>query len=112
TGTLTEGKPRVTDVVPAPGGTPERLLRVAAALASQSTHPLSQAIVAAAAGQRLHSAGAVSRLEDHPGRGVVGVIEGVTVLLGNVALLQESGVDATGVAGEAARLAATGRSLV
>ncbi len=112
TGTLTEGKPRVTDVVPAPGGTPEQLLRVAAALASQSTHPLSQAIAAAAAERQLPSAGPATGLVDHPGRGVVGAVEGVAVLLGNVALLQESGVDATGVAGEAERLAARGRSLV
>ncbi|MBL8977718.1 MAG: copper-translocating P-type ATPase, partial [Gemmatimonadetes bacterium] len=112
TGTLTEGKPRVTDVVPAPGGTPEQLLGVAAALAGQSTHPLSQAIAAAAAERQLPSAGAVTELVDHPGRGVQGVVEGVTVLLGNAALLRESGVDATGVAGEAERLATSGRSLV
>lgn len=112
TGTLTEGKPRVTDIVPAPGGTPEQLLRVAVALASQSTHPLSQAIVAAAAEKQLPAAGPVTGLVDHPGRGVRGAVEGVTVLLGNVALLQESGVDTTGGASEAERLAATGRSLV
>ncbi|MBL8978351.1 MAG: heavy metal translocating P-type ATPase, partial [Gemmatimonadetes bacterium] len=112
TGTLTEGRPRVTDIVPAPGGRPEELLRVAAALASQSTHPLSQAIVAATAERQLAPAGAVTALLDIPGRGVQGVVAGATVLLGNVALLQESGVDATGVADDAQRLAATGRSLV
>lgn len=112
TGTLTEGKPRVTDIVPAPGTTQEQLLAVAAALASQSTHPLSQAIAAAAAERRLPSAGAVTELVDHPGRGVQAMVAGAPVLLGNVALLQESGVDATGVAAEGERLAATGRSLV
>src|SRR5690606_819986 len=62
--------------------------------------------------RQLPSAGAVTELVDHPGRGVQGVVEGVTVLLGNAALLRESGADATGVAGEAERLATSGRSLV
>ncbi len=112
TGTLTEGKPRVTDIVPVPGTTQEQLLGVAAALASQSTHPLSQAIAAAAAERRRPSAGAVTELVDHPGRGVQAMVAGAPVLLGNAALLQDSGVEATGVADEARRLAATGRSLV
>jgi Cu2+-exporting ATPase len=112
TGTLTEGKPSVTDLVPAPGASAEDLLRLATPLAAQSTHPLSQAIVAAASARGTASNGAVDQVTNLPGRGLTGVVAGSPALLGSAALLKESGVDPTQLDPERERLGGTGRSLV
>lgn len=112
TGTLTEGKPSVTDLVPAAGVSEEDLLRSASALSGQSTHPLSLAIVAAAAGRGASPTGNVGQVTNVPGKGLRGTLRGQQVLVGNAALMTEGGVDLTGLASDADRLGRTGRSLV
>jgi Cu2+-exporting ATPase len=112
TGTLTEGRPSVTDVIPASGVTAEELLATATSLANQSTHPLSQAIVASAAARGLTPKGLAEQVANVPGQGVRGVVAGALALLGNAALLSDAGVDVSYVRPEAERLAAQGRSLV
>ncbi|MEO8636081.1 MAG: copper-translocating P-type ATPase [Gemmatimonadales bacterium] len=112
TGTLTEGRPSVTDVVPAAGTTAEALLQSAAALSSQSTHPLSLAVVAAAAARGLAATTPGAQVTNVPGQGLRGSIGGAPALVGNAALLKEAGVDLTGLAADAERLGKTGRSLV
>jgi Cu2+-exporting ATPase len=112
TGTLTEGRPSVTELIPRPGVSEEELLGTAAALSSQSTHPLSLAIVAE--GQRrgiMHGEPAVD-LRNVPGRGVSGQVNGKVVLVGNAALLEGFGVDVGPVREQREQLAASGRSLV
>ncbi len=112
TGTLTEGKPSVTDVLPADGHSADDALSRAAALANKSTHPLSRAIAAAAEEKQLAVSDQVSDVADRPGKGMEGVVEGARTLLGNGALLDEAGVDTGRLADKAADLAARGRSLV
>ncbi len=112
TGTITEGKPSVTDVIPAPGATEEEVLRNAAALSSQSTHPLSLAIVAAATARGLDATLPGDQITSVPGQGLRGMIGGMPVLVGNAALLREAGVDLTALGADASRLGQTGRSLV
>jgi len=112
TGTITEGKPSVTDVVPVAGTTEEEVLGNAAALSSQSTHPLSLAIVAAATARALAATTPADQLSNVPGQGLRGRIGGQPVLVGNAALLRGAGVDLTALDGDAARLGQTGRSLV
>jgi Cu2+-exporting ATPase len=112
TGTITEGKPSVTDIVQAPGYTKDDLLLRAAALAGKSTHPLSQAIARAAEDQELTPADAVSDVTDRPGKGMEGTVEGRRVLLGNAALLDGEDVERTQLASVASDLAAQGRSIV
>jgi Cu+-exporting ATPase len=100
TGTLTEGKPKLVGVQPAPGMDRGELLRLAAALEHASEHPLAEAIVAGAKGEGL----AIGRAEGFAsltGKGVTGTVDGRSVALGNLRLLQELGID-PGQLGEAA----------
>lgn len=90
TGTLTTGRPRLTDVAAA-GLDEESLLRLAASLESRSAHPLAAAVVAAAA-ERNMSLGNVTHFEERVGFGVTGVVDGVSVMIGNRRLLAEAGV--------------------
>jgi Cu+-exporting ATPase len=88
TGTLTEGKPRVMTVEPAPGHDAAELLRLAATLERGSEHPLAAAIVTAAVEQGLTLSEATG-FQSSTGRGVTGVVEGKAVALGNRGLLQD-----------------------
>ena len=82
TGTLTEGKPRVVAVRPAPGVSEDELLRLAASLERMSEHPLAAAILRAAADRGL-SLAKVEGFESVVGKGVTGIIDGRKVALGN-----------------------------
>ncbi len=92
TGTVTQGKPRVTDVVPAPGVEKDALLRLAAALEAKSEHPLARAVMeyAADSGTDVPAAEDFSAL---PGHGVQAAVEGRRALGGNAQLMQERGID-------------------
>src|SRR5438874_347557 len=91
TGTLTEGRPSVTDVIPAAGVEEVEILRLAAAADAQSEHPLAAAVVAAAR-QRALAVDRPSRFEAVPGHGVQATVGGRTVLVGNRKLLERHGV--------------------
>jgi P-type Cu+ transporter len=103
TGTLTEGKPRVTSVRLAPDGpidTEQDLLRIAASLERASEHPLASAILAAASEAKL-SLESPREFRALAGRGITGLIGGREAALGNSQLLAEQGI-APGDFGEAA----------
>ena len=91
TGTLTEGRPSVTDVIPAAGVEEVEILRLAAAADAQSEHPLARAVVEAAK-QRALVVDPPSRFEAVPGHGVQATVGGRTVLVGNRTLLEGNGV--------------------
>jgi Cu+-exporting ATPase len=93
TGTLTEGKPRVTAIVPAAGFDESTVLSFGASLEKSSEHPLAAAIVNAAT-QRKVSVQEVAAFASITGKGVTGTIAGKRVLVGNAALLKDSGVAA------------------
>jgi Cu+-exporting ATPase len=93
TGTLTEGKPALTTVVAQPGIEVSTLLRLVASLERVSEHPLAAAIVAGAA-ERGVSTAAVSDFRSVTGKGVIGVVDGRTVAVGNAVLLAEVGAQA------------------
>ncbi|WP_304939510.1 heavy metal translocating P-type ATPase [Methylobacterium sp.] len=86
TGTLTEGKPTVTRIVPAEGFMEEEILRLSAGIERSSEHPLAAAIVAAAE-RRGITIPTVSEFNSPTGRGALGIIEGRRVLLGNASFL-------------------------
>ena len=88
TGTLTTGKPEVTEILPV-GVAEQELLRLAAALEQKSEHPFAKAILKKAGHKGLS---AVADFETLPGRGVAGTIEGVRYLGGNRRLMEESGI--------------------
>jgi Cu+-exporting ATPase len=92
TGTLTEGRPKLAVVEPVEGFTAEELLRLAGSLERGSEHPLATAIVkgAEAKGVRLSE---VRDFQSYTGKGVVGQVEGRKVVLGNVALMTEQGIN-------------------
>ena len=91
TGTLTEGKPRLTRVQPAEGFTEDEVLRLAAGVERGSEHPLAAAVVAGATERGL-TADAARDFSSITGKGVVGTVEGKRVALGNARLLKELGV--------------------
>ncbi len=90
TGTITEGKPSVTDILPN-GMTENELLALAASAERLSAHPLAKAITERADGLDMKD---VSGFEQIEGRGVRGEIDGKIILAGNYALMRENGIDA------------------
>jgi Zn2+/Cd2+-exporting ATPase len=88
TGTLTHGKPGLTDLVPLDDNVRDDMLRIAASLDTLSEHPVAHAIVSAHTGKIDN----VEAFDSIPGRGVTGIIDGVVYLLGNHRLAEETGV--------------------
>ena len=91
TGTVTEGKPAVTDLLPAAGRTEEELLCAAASLEALSEHPLADAIVRCARERNIPLC-PVEQFEAVPGKGIQGVIQGAHYAAGNTRFLRELGV--------------------
>ncbi len=91
TGTLTEGRPKLTKIIAAKGFAEIEMLEIAAALEVRSEHPLADAIVTAAKEKGLILP-LISDFEALPGKGVAGTINGKRIMIGNVRLLKESGV--------------------
>ncbi|MBV9567820.1 MAG: copper-translocating P-type ATPase, partial [Hyphomicrobiales bacterium] len=108
TGTLTEGKPEVTDVVPH-GMDRRRLLALVAAAQSGSEHPLARAVLAKAEGlERPPLEGFSAR----PGLGIVARVGGQAIAAGNRRLLREQDVDMSALAGAAEALETGGRTVI
>ncbi|MFP6757220.1 MAG: copper-translocating P-type ATPase, partial [Alphaproteobacteria bacterium] len=111
TGTLTEGKPRLTAIVTADGFDEAVLLRLAASLERASEHPLADAVVAAAM-QRGLEIEPPETFESRTGKGVVGRIDGTDVALGNDVLMEESGIDTGALAAQADSLRDDGATVM
>ena len=111
TGTLTEGKPKVVALVPGAGFEENEALRLAASVEKASEHPLAMAIVAAAQERALNLA-EVSDFDSPTGKGVVGVVQGKRVSLGNAKFLKELGIDPGALAHEAERFRQDGATAI
>jgi len=115
TGTITEGRPQVVGIQIVRDGGPERsedeILRLAAALEQGSEHPLGAAIVAHARARNLTLPGDVT-FSSQTGRGVHGRVAGTDVVLGNAAMMEESGVHVDGMALDATALRAEARTVL
>jgi Cu+-exporting ATPase len=111
TGTLTEGKPKVVSVTAARGFDDHEALRLAASVEKASEHPLALAIVAAAAERRL-SLSEVTEFDSPIGKGVVGVVDGRRLALGNANFLRELGIDTAALEQEAERLRRDGATAI
>jgi Cu+-exporting ATPase len=116
TGTVTEGRPTVTDVVPAPDGaardggpSDDELLRLVASLETMSEHPLADAIVRAARERGLALAVPEAFASD-TGRGATGSVDGRGLAVGNAALMAAWAVDAAPLAAAAERLGREGKT--
>ncbi len=109
TGTLTQGRPQVTDILPAGGVTESALLGLAACLEAPSEHPLGAAIVEEAGARGLPRQ-PVERFAAVHGRGVEAVLGGRRCLAGNRAMMEEAGVDLSAWEDRAQALAAQGKT--
>jgi Cu+-exporting ATPase len=113
TGTITAGKPAVTDVIMAPAATVDEatMMRLAASLEASSEHPLGAAIVARAKELGVTLA-KTSSFESVTGRGAMGVIESRAVIAGNAAMMEDWSVDPAALGAEAGRLNGEARTVV
>jgi Cu2+-exporting ATPase len=109
TGTLTEGKPALTDVSALDGRSEDDLLRLVAPAEKNSEHPLAEAIVTGAR-QRGIEPGDAARFEAVAGHGIRAEVEGRAVLVGNRKLMDESGVDVFALEDRAADLGQQGKT--
>ena len=105
TGTITQGRPQVTDIISYLSE--KEMLQLAAALEKSSEHPLAEAILKQAEGLSLP---AVSEFEAISGRGVTGVVQGVRCYAGNQALMEEHHIDITPALTDLSRLADEGKT--
>jgi Cu+-exporting ATPase len=110
TGTVTEGRPAVTDVLPVSGHrSREELLILAASLESRSEHPLAEAIVRHARELSL-DVSAPAAFQSVTGRGAIGTVSGALVAVGNQTLMREQQIDVSALAADPERLAAEGKT--
>jgi len=111
TGTLTLGKPMVTDVVASPSFVEDEVLRLAASVEHGSEHPLAEAIVKAALERKMELL-EVSDFKAMPGHGVEAAVEGKSILIGNLALMKDRGFSLDGMEKEAERLWSQGNTVL
>ena len=111
TGTLTEGKPRLTRLEVAPGVDERELLRLAASLERASEHALAEAIVGGAEERNLELTG-VDDFRSVTGKGVTGTVDGKSVALGNAALFADLGIGFENFSGRAGALSAEGNTVM
>jgi len=111
TGTLTEGRPAVTAVLPVADFKRDELLRLAASLERASEHPLGEAIVRAATASNLELS-EPTEFDSPVGRGVVGLIDGRRVTIGSRTFVAEVGADIAGLSAEAEALRREGVTVV
>jgi Cu+-exporting ATPase len=111
TGTLTEGKPAVTAIVPAPGFDADEMLRLAASVENASEHPLARAIVNAAKEKGLALTGATD-FDSPAGKGALAVVAGQRVAIGNTNFLSGLGIATDALHAKADGLRADGATVV
>ena len=110
TGTLTPGRPRLAAVDATPSLGRDPALRLAAALAQGSTHPVSAALVAAAATQGLDLP-RPEQVQEVPGGGLLGTVEGIALTLGSESFLRDTGIAVGAGFGLAVQVAANAGSV-
>jgi Cu+-exporting ATPase len=111
TGTLTQGEPKVTDVIAVSSSSQEEVLRLAASAEYGSEHPLGKAIVKAALEKKLEVA-PTSDFNAIPGQGVETSVAGKHLLLGNLTLITDRGLSLNGLGEEAERLWEKGKTVM
>jgi P-type Cu+ transporter len=111
TGTLTLGEPVVTDVVAASFSSPDEVLRLAASAEHSSEHPLGEAVVRAALEKKLELT-TYSHFSAIPGQGVEALVEGKTLFLGNLRLMEERGFSLDGLGQKSAELLEQGKTVM
>ena len=111
TGTLTEGRPAVTRIVPSEGFDETQLLRLAAAVERASEHPLARAILAEA-NERDLTVPSVTHFDSPTGKGAIGTVEGKQIILGNAAFLAGEHIETASLFANAEALRGDGATVV
>jgi Cu2+-exporting ATPase len=112
TGTLTEGRPRITDVVTLNGTTADEVLRLAGAAEAKSSHPLSRAVLDEAARRGVATDGRVDAFENLAGHGVRATVEGREVVVGTTKLMRDRKIDLSAVQVPMDRLLSEGKTVM
>ncbi|HSI82500.1 MAG TPA: copper-translocating P-type ATPase [Candidatus Methylacidiphilales bacterium] len=113
TGTLTEGRPKVTDLLPAPSVSEQELLKIAAAVESASEHPLARAIVTEAREREISTGDVqVRNFDSITGQGVQALIDGKRVVIGRMELASTIGEVSAGLRDPAEELQRNARTVV
>lgn len=112
TGTLTEGRPRLTDVEGVNGFQPDEVLRLAAAAEARSGHPLSTAVLEEAERRGVSVDGEVAGFENLAGHGVRASVSGREVLVGTAKLMRDRGIDLAAVQAHLDRLLGCGKTIM
>ena len=112
TGTLTEGRPRVTDVEAVNGFEPNAVVRLLAAAEARSGHPLSKAVMDEAERRGISADGQISRFENLAGHGVAATVDGRDVLVGTARLMRDRKIDLAPVQSHVDRLLVEGKTLM
>ena len=110
TGTVTQGTPSVTDVLPAPGVPEERLLATALAVEHPSEHPLARAVCGFAEARGMAADARVEGFMQGSGEGLSAAVDDAAVLAGNLRMMEAHGVDAGEMGARAQRLADDGKT--
>ncbi|CDZ47555.1 copper-transporting P-type ATPase [Neorhizobium galegae] len=111
TGTLTEGRPKVTAILPMEGLSETELLQAAATLERSSEHPLALAIVNAATERNLQ-VGDARDFDSPVGKGVTGLVDGRKLILGSHRIMEESGIDVSAMTVKAEELRNEGATVI
>jgi len=111
TGTLTEGKPRVTDIIPVPALSEDEVLGRAASVEHDSEHPLGEAVVRLAQERKLNIL-ATSDFSAIPGHGAEAIVSGKKLLLGNLKLMRDRGVALQGLEEKAEGILKSGKTVM
>lgn len=112
TGTLTEGKPKVTDVLTVKGYKEEDALSIVGAAEEKSGHPLSKAVLEEVERRKLKFESRVEKFENLSGLGVKATVDGKPVLIGTVKLMNENNVDMTEIQGSITKLLDKGETIM
>ncbi len=112
TGTLTEGKPKVTDTIAAPGFSEDEILRLDAAAETKSGHPLSKAILEEVSKRKLTVPTQIEKFNSISGHGVEAVVDDKHVLVGTIKLMNDRQVDISPLQADIDRLLSEGKTLM
>lgn len=112
TGTLTEGKPIITDVVAAPGFTEDEVIALDAAAEAKSSHPLSLAILEEAKKRKVSVSLKVEKFQNLAGHGVEAIVDGKNVLVGTNKLMQDKNISIDPIKADIDRLLSEGKTIM
>ncbi len=112
TGTLTEGKPKITDVVAAKGFTENDIIKLDAAVEAKSGHPLSKAVLEEAQRRKLMISEKVEKFNSISGHGVEAIVDSKKILVGTIKLMADRSVDITPLGKDIDRLLSEGKTIM